>query len=248
MLSDDLAPLLVKQQATAGGGLAVGFRQGVVREWDPTTAANVVEVGGVRMTNLPILNTNEALLLGPDSVVGILTAGSSWFILGRITVPGTPAAASALSMISRRIVAATDPTGGYRASATFGDLTGTAPGPSVTVDISPIGRAALVFWSAGYGGSSDLAWESRSTGGISVEVSGATSIPPSGDYSLGHDMQFPVAPNPGNALTFSSFQNSLMHLFTNLNPGSTTFTLKYRNLNDTTDCRFETREIAVFAL
>jgi len=151
-------------------------------------------------------------------------------------------------MISQRIVAASDPGVGIRTSSSYGDLTGAAPGPSVTVNISPVGRAALVFWSAGYGSTADLSWEPRSTSGISVEVSGATSIPPSGDYSLGHDMQFPLSPNPGNALTFSSFQCSLMHLFTDLNPGQTTFTLKYRNLTNSTDCQFETREIAVFAL
>lgn len=244
MLSDDLAPLLVKQQQQPG----VGFRQGVVREWNPTTAENVVEVAGVRMSNLPILNTSEASLLGPDAVVGILTFGASWFILGRITVPGTPAAATALALISQRIVAVADPGGGIRTSSSFGDLTGAAVGPAVTVTISPVGRAALVFWAAGYGYTDDGSWEGRSTSGISVAVSGATTIAPSGDYSLGHDVQFPADPAPGGALTFASYQNSLMHLFTGLNPGETTFTMKYRNLTNSTDCVFETREIAVFAL
>jgi hypothetical protein len=243
MRSNDLAALLVQRQPTG-----VGFRQGVVLAWNPDTAQNTVDVGGVVLTDVPILNTSESRLLTPGAVVGILTAGSSWMILGRVTVPNTPDAASALAMISQRIVAASDPAQGTRSSSSFGDLTGAAVGPSVTVTISSVGRAALVFWSAGYGEPDDLSWQPRSTAGISVEVSGATSIAASGDYSLGHNMQFPEAPNPGNALTFSSFQNSLMHLFTGLNPGSTNFTMKYRNLAGTTDCRFETREIAVFAL
>ncbi|MEO3930922.1 hypothetical protein ABGB07_44835 [Micromonosporaceae bacterium B7E4] len=241
MRSNDLAPLLA-----AAPSAGVDLRQGVVLAWNPVTAQNVVQVGGTTMTDLPILNTSEALLLAPGAVVGILAAASTWFILGRVTVPGTPEAASALSMVSSRIIAVVDPGLGSRSSATFGDLAGAAVGPSVTATISASGKA-LAFWSCGYGGSVGGTWEAHSTAGVSVAVSGATTVAASGDYSLGHNIQFPADPNPGNALTYSSFQNGMHHLFEGLNPGANTFTMKYRNLAGI-DTEFDTREIAVFAL
>src|SRR5688500_10078081 len=103
MLTDDLVAALAPPPAS--GGAAVGYRQGVIRSYDQTTGANTVEVGGALLTNLSLLNTSEALLLTPGAVVGVLTAGPAWFILGRVTVPCTPEALSALSMISSRIVA-----------------------------------------------------------------------------------------------------------------------------------------------
>lgn len=240
MRSDDLAPLLVPAEAPG-----VGFRQGTILTWDPLDAANTVSVGGTVMENLPILNTNEALLLEPGAVVGILTAGPSWFILGRITVPATPAAASALAMVSSRIVAASDPDQGTRSSTAFGNLSGAAVGPSVTVNISGSGKA-LLWWSCAYGATGN--WEPISTGGTSVAVSGATTRAASADYSLGHYMEFPASPALGTALTSTSIQNTLMHLFEGLNPGQNTFTMQYRNRTGSTNCQFETREIAVFAL
>jgi hypothetical protein len=243
MLVDDLVPVLAPPPAS--GSAAVGYRQGVIRSYDQTTGANTVDVGGATLTNLPLLNTSEALLLVPGAVVGVLTAGPSWFILGRVTVPGTPEALSALSMISSRIVAAVDLAQGTRSSNSFGDLSGASVGPSVTVSISASGKA-LAFWGAGYGATGT--WESLSTSGTSVAVSGATTRAASSDYSLGHHMEFPVSPNPGNALSNTSHQNSLMHLFEGLNPGSNTFTMKYRNLRNAGNVQFDTREIAVFAL
>ena len=78
--SDDLAPLLASQPATGAG-----YRQGVVLAWDPTTAANTIDVGGALINNVPVLNTSESLLLQPGDVVGLLTAGASWCVLGRLT-------------------------------------------------------------------------------------------------------------------------------------------------------------------
>lgn len=80
--SDDLAPLFLP-----GTAPAVGYRQGVVVEWDGVTFANLVDVGGTEVANLPVLNSADAALIVPGDVVGILTYGSSWAILGRFTVP-----------------------------------------------------------------------------------------------------------------------------------------------------------------
>lgn len=214
MRGDDLVPLL-SQPAPSG----VGFRQGVIVEWNGTTAENTVAVAGGIMQNLPILNTNEALSLAPGAVVGVLTAGSTWFILGRITIPGTPEAASALAAVFAQIQVSTDNSTGTRNDASFGDLAGAAVGPSVAVNISSAGRA-LVLWSADYGQSSE--WRDITTGGISVAVSGATTIAANGAYSLGSFLQHPVSPNPGWSLVAGGHQGAMMHLFEGLNAGSNT--------------------------
>lgn len=90
MRGDDLTPLLAGKPEQS-----VRFRQGTVVAWDPNTGNNTIEVGGAVLNNVPILNTGEAIVLKAGHVVGMLTWLSSWFILGRITVPGDPDFASA---------------------------------------------------------------------------------------------------------------------------------------------------------
>lgn len=243
--SDDLTPLLAQQPAPT-----VGLRSGIVREWNPVTAENVIEVDGVRVENIGIFNTNEALLLQPGDVVKILTSGtgaSSWGILGRFTLPGTPEAASALKMVSSRIVAARDDTMGTRNDAAYGDLTGSGVGPAVTATISSSGKA-LVFWSADVGA---VAWRRIWTGGVSVAVSGATTRAADGAFSMGPFLEHPASGSPGAALTSGGIQCAMMHVFTGLTAGLNTFTLKYRHAAASVGegpVEFQQREIAVFAL
>lgn len=243
--TDDLTPVLAAQPNPG-----VGYRQGIVRAWNQVTAENTVEVGGVLITDMPILNTGEAVLLQPDDVVGILSTGgptASWAILGRLTIPGTDAAASALRMVSSRIVAARDDAMGTRNTDTYGDLTGASAGPSVSVRISSSGMA-LVFWSADSG---KVAWRRIATGGTSVAVSGATTVAANAAFSLGIYLEHPVAGDPGAAVVAGGNQAAMMHLFTGLNPGINTFTLKYRHAGAWAGegaVEFQQREIAVFAL
>jgi hypothetical protein len=73
----------------------VRFRQGTVLSWNSSTGENSIDVGGGTLANLPILNTGEAIALKAGHTVGLLTFNGSWFILGRITVPGDADFASA---------------------------------------------------------------------------------------------------------------------------------------------------------
>lgn len=92
---DDLVPLL----APAGPGMTFG--QGQVIAWDSETGANTIRYRGAELTDVPILNTGEAIALKAGDVVGLLSVpGSrpgvrSYYIQGRITVPGNPDFASA---------------------------------------------------------------------------------------------------------------------------------------------------------
>jgi hypothetical protein len=92
MSNDDLVQLFAPDPSEPP---KMGFRQGTVVQWDSNTGENVIDVGGQQIPNLPMLNTGEAIALKVGHIVGILTWGSTWFIFGRITVPGNPDFASA---------------------------------------------------------------------------------------------------------------------------------------------------------
>lgn len=92
--ADDLVPFLTGK-ADPDRVPQLRFRQGTVQSWNPDTGANIIIVGGAALTDVPMLNTGEAIALKAGHVVGLLTWGGSWFIVGRITVPGSPDFASA---------------------------------------------------------------------------------------------------------------------------------------------------------
>lgn len=89
MITDDTSTLFRRGPAGAR------FRQGTIVAWDPATGANTIDIGGSLITDVPILNTGEAIALRAGHVVGLLGQNRSWFILGRITPPGDPSFAGA---------------------------------------------------------------------------------------------------------------------------------------------------------
>ena len=84
MISDDLAPLF------GNTGPGVRFRQGTVLSWNADTGENTIQLGGGTLTDVPILNTGEAIALRAGHIVGLLGQGASWFIIGRVTPPNDP--------------------------------------------------------------------------------------------------------------------------------------------------------------
>nr|WP_146218379.1 hypothetical protein [Micromonospora acroterricola] len=224
--SDDLAPILAAQPAQG-----VGYRQGIVRAWNPVTAENTVEVAGALLDNVPVLNTNEALLLAPGDVVGILTSGPSWCILGRLTVPGTPGAATALNAIrTKSVTVATYET---RTSAVWGDLATVGPVVSDVV-IGPSGRC-LVFIT------STVTLLTTSGGGeVAYAITGATTVP-TGDTPPALAWYGPAGSGP---------TATRLVLQEGLNPGSHTFTAKYSavDLGVGGSVRFGGRNLTVIPL
>ncbi|MEU3452189.1 hypothetical protein ABZ671_00900 [Micromonospora sp. NPDC006766] len=215
MRGDDLVPLLTAPDSTPG----LGYRQGVVLAWNPYTTENTIDVAGAVMTNLSILNTSEALLLAPGDVVGILTAGPSWCILGRLTIPGTDAAATAMRAVSDQMVSDTNewfdsltaPTGGYVDLAHVG--------PQVTATISPA-RKALVLIGARMSGNSPLA------ASMSFRVSGASNINPASWRAADVSILAGGVCTPARAVYLTSANG--------LQAGQNTFTAKYSVTNGTT--------------
>jgi hypothetical protein len=84
MITDNVATLF------GGGQPGVRFRQGTILTWNSETGANTIDLAGGTLTDVPILNTGEAIALKAGHVVGLLGQGSSWFIVGRVTPPGDP--------------------------------------------------------------------------------------------------------------------------------------------------------------
>lgn len=89
MITDNLATLF------APSSPGVRFRQGTILTWNAATGENTIDLAGGTLTNVPILNTGEAIALKAGHVVGMLGQGSSWFIVGRVTPPNDPNFASA---------------------------------------------------------------------------------------------------------------------------------------------------------
>lgn len=65
----------------------VGYAQGEIVSWDTVNGTNAVNVGGSLFENVPVFNSGEAVALQPGHVVGLLRFKTSYFILGRITLP-----------------------------------------------------------------------------------------------------------------------------------------------------------------
>ena len=230
--SDDLTPLFAPKPEPSG----VGYRQGVVREWNQATAENVIEVGGTALVNLPVLNTSDALLLAPGDVVGIITAGSSWAVLGRLTVPGTPAAASALAVVSSRIRAAAVNDVEGTISTTYTDLT--TVGPQLTdVPISASGKA-LVIVSAEL---QQFTGDANQGGSASFTVSGATTV--AADITN----RLMISRTDDSGSNNLRIRSSSVHLVESLNAGLHTFTMVYRS-EDGAPVQWLNRTLTVFAL
>ncbi|GAA1549994.1 hypothetical protein GCM10009804_03220 [Kribbella hippodromi] len=89
MITDNIATLF------DAGQPGVRFRQGTILTWDANSGANTIDLAGGTLTNVPILNTGEAVALKTGHIVGLLGQGSTWFIIGRVTLPSDPNFASA---------------------------------------------------------------------------------------------------------------------------------------------------------
>jgi hypothetical protein len=132
-ISDDLAPLLVP---SAGPG--VRFGQGLVTAWNAITGENTIEWAGGVLTNVPVLNTGEAIALKAGHVVGMLGQGATWFIIGRITPANDPNFASASLAFAAKTAQATG----------FALATSLATVASVTLDVPPWADEAAVIATA----------------------------------------------------------------------------------------------------
>lgn len=137
-IMSDLTGLFVPPGAAPGqpaGGPGVRFGQGLITAWDANTGQNTIEWAGGTLTDVPILNTGEAVALREGHVVGMLGQGLTWFIIGRITPANDPNFAGA----SLAFAALNDQTTNFSLSNVL------ATKSSVSLDVPPWADEAAVF-------------------------------------------------------------------------------------------------------
>lgn len=226
--ADDLVPLLGGEPSPG-----VGFRQGVVMSYNQATAENTVLVGGTLMTNLSIFNSSEALLLAPGLVVGILTVGSTWFIMGRITIPGQPDAATAL--LALRTASATEPSQEGTTTTSYTNLATT--GPVVSFALGASGRFLVLTTSM-----FDYAVNNGQAGGwMSYDVAGPSNLSASDVRSVKS-----VLLSSSNWIAGGRFTAVTYH--SGMTPGNYTVTAKYKSISGVNTVNFADRNITVIAL
>lgn len=77
---DDLVALLTPPRERE-----LSVTQGTLTAWDSVTHANTVSVNGASLSDLAIVGDPAALIV--DSVVLLLRARNTYYVLGRITYP-----------------------------------------------------------------------------------------------------------------------------------------------------------------
>lgn len=234
----DLSPLF--SPAAIGMAQPMHYVQGTVIAWNQATAENTVDVGGSEFANLPVLNTSEAVSLTAGAIVAVVSMGDSWAVLGRLTIPGTPDAASALDALnglvplSAQIKTDTISTSESTSSATYTDLA--TVGPTCTdVLISSSGRALVIL-------SASIVCPNKG-GSMGYEVSGATSV----DADLTRSLALSEAEGLGTGVAVAAFISRVVEA-SSLTPGLNTFTAKYYRTSGSTAVSFQDRNLTVIPL
>jgi hypothetical protein len=223
----DLAPLWTPDPA--GLAAPMSYLQGTITAWNPVTLQNTVSVGGATLTDLPVLGVAEAATFVPGVVVGLIVAGGTIAILGRLVPPNTADATDAITKLAQQVYTASIATLESTTSTTPTDLA--TVGPSVTVPIGASGKALLILSS----------FISPSVGNEGAHMSyastGANTFSPSGTQKF---FGF-------NANASWSIAAARVVTLTGLNSGSTTFTAKYQTFLGNA-VAFAERSITVIAL
>lgn len=241
-MSGDLVPMFSNSRPSVSGGRQVGFRQGSIVTWNRLTAENTVLVGEELFTNLPILNTSEAAILAEGDVVGLLTMGPTWGILGRFTIPGTPEAVSSLS--SLRTQSAEVLTSETTSSGSFVDLA--TVGPAVTIDVGPSGRVLVTVGAEVAATAVKGSVLNTAGAGMSYAISGASTAVAVDRYAAIAEIAYDSTPTFTSDLKIRTGASRTM-LREGLAPGATTFTAKYRRYTSGT-ATFINRNITVIAI
>lgn len=254
---DDVGGMLVPPPSGA-----VRYGQGTIKSWDPETFENEVHWRGVPLRNLPILSGVDALTYRPGDTVGLLGWGSgsaagSWWILGRLVIPGLGRAEESIAFMSTSLAEqiSTEVLSARIHSASTPNI-GELTGEDEFVDLSPAGPTisdvqidtgvAIVSLSCSIGGSIPQDTDAGISGLMSVEVSGATSIAATTTTAL-------VVTDRSNSSPSSARGGTIRATYTTridgLNAGLHTFAAKYSNGDPSALLTgFTSRHLVVIAL
>jgi hypothetical protein len=223
-MDDGLDPLFDGDPARAAQPAYV--RQGTVLAWDQIDATNTIKVGSSAFTNLPILASSaEVMLMVPGDTVLLQVVGkgaaAQMYIIGRVTVPGTAQAATALNMIGME----TDEVLTQQATTSTNWTDLSTVGPQVTITVRPSGRVLVLY-------SGQIGWAIAAAGSVGgrmgIDVSGANTMALTGTVATDRWLRAQI--EAGGATTNTGiFGVGGSKMFEGLAPGSTTFKIKYRS-------------------
>lgn len=220
----------------------ISWRKGTIVSYDQATGANVVEVAGTNITNVPILGVAEAATYVPGASVGILVADSggsqSWFIIGRIVRPSTADYTDAVNRLANSFYVDQVDTGSDTTSTTFGDLTTFGPRTNPIVKSSQ--KLLILASTVIIANDTDVA-----NGGLmSVEIKDATGSTVYGAGTL-PNVGFYYSDNATHAIG-DSFEATRAFMVS-LSPAQYQVTAKYRS-SGTSLTTFSFRNLTCVAL
>lgn len=206
------------------------WHTGVIQTWDESTQLNSVLVNGVILPNLRSVQSGIGVLYQPGDVVMIVRKQTQYFILGKVSAPGS----AAQNQIQSASIGTYETTG----STTFADLA--TVGPTVTVNIGS-SRRCLVLHGAEISCAGNPAG-AYIGGAIGFQVSGASSI----SAAFGARVtQYSLSASTGAGFQTQTTKASLVTAADGLNSGTNTFTCKYYSQQSSPVCGFQFRSITV---
>lgn len=205
-----IAALITAGNAPPTGSSDIGFHTGQIVSWDESSGTNVVTVQGVNLSNLKALQGGIGILYQAGDVVGIIRFQTTYFVLGKVAAPGAGAANQIRSAAVNTAVNNVN-------VAQWNDLPG-SPGPTLSNVYIGSSRRCLVLMTC-------LMDVSGVEGYMSVAISGASTIAPSGNTGL--QTGFIGIPSGAPVVTAQSAANFVLTSTDGLNSGFHTFTAKY---------------------
>jgi hypothetical protein len=226
--SAEIADLLTRGMQGPTGPEDAAFHTGVVKSWDRTTGINVVTINGVDVSNVKALQGGIPNWFTAGDVVVIIRKQTQYFIMGKVSSPAG-AAGSGPGRATSNFVNAFDTGGAWADNPSFPNT------PQVSVYIGN-SKSVIILWqcnvkvSSGDPAAGGGIYNANVVGEVGWEISGATTQA-AGAFSgtsASNTIQF-GNPDPLQWVT-SIVTLSGSYMTQILNPGFTTFTMKYKTV------------------
>jgi hypothetical protein len=212
MNPSDIARLMSMGLAQPSGANDTGLYTGIVESWDDLNGLNAVNVNGVTLSNLRVITSGIGVSYSVGDSVMVERKGTQYFIMGKITAPGS---GFANQIVSQDVTASDSVT-----STSYGNVSHF--GPEVVVNIGPSERV-LMFLSASLTAGTGTSDATFSVVRMSFTATGSSSMN-AGYTEIGTGMA-------GGAGVFLGSRTTLLTRADGIREGQTTFTAKYRKDN-----------------
>ncbi|MEC3975081.1 hypothetical protein [Amycolatopsis sp. H20-H5] len=204
MNAADIASLLAAGTAAPTGPEDIATYTGRIVTWDELSGVNTVEVNGVILSNLRVIQSGIGVAYQPDDVVMVVRKQTQYFIWGKVGAPGAGAANQIRSGLVVAEESQSDTAGGYVDLPSYG--------PELRDVYIGSSRRCLVLVKA-------AVHVTNCTAIANFRVTGASTVSPNAASSA-----YLGAPEA----TMSASSQLLLTAADGLNQGLHTFTMKYR--------------------